>query len=70
MEKDNIKRIEFANEFDLKMNEICDNCNYSKVAHEMKGIYIRRQKLTGDKELKKKLNEICDDFKLGYIIGE
>ena len=58
---------EFSTAIDCKMNEICATCGYTRVAHEMKGIYTRRAKLSGDRKTMKILKEICNDFKLGDV---
>ena len=59
---------EFSTSIDMKMNEVCAICGYTRVAHEMKPIYARRAKLAEDRKTMKILKEICDDFKLGDVI--
>ena len=58
---------EFATSIDCELNEICADCGYTKITHEMKPIYMRRSKLMGDRKTLKILKEICDNFTLGDV---
>ena len=71
-DKDNKEKVkvcekEYSKEFDSKLNEICANCGYARISHEMKPIYMKRSKLMGDRKTIKILKQICDNFTLGDL---